>query len=187
MHVEPQAIPGVLVITPKVFRDDRGFFLQTFTERDYAEAGIEGTFVQDNHAMSLEKGVVRGLHLQTPPSPQGKLVHVVKGAILDVAVDVRHGSPTFGRHVAVTLTADNFKQIWVPPGFLHGYCTLETNTEVSYKVTGYYAPACDRVVQWNDPALAIAWPVSADEAFLSPKDQAGKALAEHPEYFRFGA
>lgn len=186
MQVERLAIADVLLITPKVFRDDRGFFLQTFTARDYDAAGIDGPFVQDNHARSLAKGVVRGLHLQAPPVPQGKLVHCIKGAIFDVAVDVRQGSPTYGAHVSATLTAANFQQLWVPPGFLHGYCTLEADTEVIYKVTGYYAPECDRGVLWNDPAIGVPWPVTASEAILSPKDRAARPLAEQPVFFRYG-
>lgn len=185
MKVEKLDIPGVLLVTPKVFRDGRGFFVETYTQKALAAAGIHMPFVQDNHALSGAKGTVRGLHLQCPPVPQGKLVRVVRGAVLDVAVDVRQGSPTFGRHVAVTLSADNFKQLWVPPGFLHGYATLEADTEVIYKVTGYYAPECDRGVQWNDPALGIDWPVSTADAVLSPKDLANRPLAEHPVYFTF--
>lgn len=185
MNVEPLAIPGLLLITPKVFGDDRGFFVETYTHRALAAAGIPDTFVQDNHALSRPKGTVRGLHLQCPPVPQGKLVRVVRGSIFDVAVDVRHGSPTFGRHVAVTLTADNFKQLWVPPGFIHGYATLEPDTEVIYKVTGYYAPECDRGVMWNDPALGIDWPVSAAAAVLSAKDRANPRLSEHPVYYHY--
>ncbi|MDX2156707.1 MAG: dTDP-4-dehydrorhamnose 3,5-epimerase [Hyphomicrobiaceae bacterium] len=184
MQVERLAIPDVLVLTPKVFRDERGFFSECYSQRTLAEVGIADAFVQDNHALSRAKGVVRGLHLQAPPVPQGKLVRVVRGAIFDVAVDVRHGSATFGRWVSATLTADNFKQIWVPPGFLHGYATLEPDTEVIYKVTNYYAPECDRGVMWNDPALGIAWPIDPGEAILSGKDQSNRPLVEHPVYFR---
>lgn len=185
MQVEELAIPGLLLITPKVHRDPRGFFVETYVERAVAARGLTEPFLQDNHALSRDAGVVRGLHLQAPPVPQGKLVRVVRGSIFDVAVDVRHGSPTYGQHAAVTLTADNFQQLWVPPGFLHGYATLEADTEVIYKVTGYYAPDCDRGVMWNDPALGIAWPVSADAAILSAKDKANRPLAEHPAYFHY--
>lgn len=187
MQVERLAIPEVIVLTPKVFRDERGFFSESYSQRAFAAAGIPDLFVQDNHAMSLETGVVRGLHMQAPPMAQGKLVRVIRGAIWDVAVDIRQGSPTFGRHVAATLTADNFKQIWVPPGFLHGYCTLEANTEVVYKVTSYYAPECDRGVLWNDPALGVPWPVDPAAAVLSAKDRAARPLAEHPAYFQYPA
>jgi dTDP-4-dehydrorhamnose 3,5-epimerase len=185
MKVETTDLAGVLILTPRVFADDRGFFLETYSHKAMTAAGIPDVFVQDNHALSKDRGVVRGLHLQCPPVPQGKLVRCLRGAILDVAVDVRHGSPTFGRHVAIELTAANHRQLWVPPGFLHGYATLEPDTEVAYKVTGYYAPECDRAVAWNDPALAIAWPVTAAEAILSPKDKAARPLAEHPVYFRY--
>ena len=187
MQVEKTEIDGVLVVTPRVFRDERGFFVETWSQRAMSKAGIASSFVQDNHAYSRQKGVVRGLHLQCPPVPQGKLVRVVRGAIFDVAVDVRAGSPTCGRHVAVTLTAGNFRQLWVPPGFLHGYATLEPDTEVIYKVTGDYAPECDRGVAWDDPALAIPWPVATPDAILSPKDRGNKPLSEHPVYFHYGA
>lgn len=185
MQVERFEVPGVLLLTPRINRDPRGFFIESYSRRTLSGVGLPDEFVQDNHAHSRDKGVVRGLHLQSPPVPQGKLVRCIRGAIFDVAVDVRHGSPTYGRHVAVTLTAENFHQLWVPPGFLHGYATLEPDTEVVYKVTGYYAPECDRCVKWNDPALGIAWPVAESEALLSAKDQAGRPLAEHPVYFRF--
>ncbi len=187
MQAQRLAIPEVVLLTPKVFRDERGFFSETYSQRALEALGIREPFVQDNHALSHAKGVVRGLHLQTPPVPQGKLVRVVRGAIFDVAVDVRHGSPTFGQHVSATLTAEGFEQLWVPAGFLHGYATLEPDTEVIYKVTGYYAPECDRGVQWNDPALGIPWPVAAGEAILSGKDQATRPLSEHPVYFRYPA
>ncbi|MGE0699158.1 MAG: dTDP-4-dehydrorhamnose 3,5-epimerase [Hyphomicrobiaceae bacterium] len=185
MQVERLPIPGPLLVTPRVHRDDRGYFTETYSLRALAAAGIPDTFVQDNQALSRPAGVLRGLHFQTLPSPQGKLVRVVKGSIFDVAVDIRHGSPTFGRHVAVTLTADNFQQLWVPVGFAHGYVTLEPDTEVVYKVTDYYAPACDRGVLWNDPALGIAWPLPPGGAILSGKDQTARPLAEHPVYFQY--
>lgn len=187
MQVEQLAIPGLLLITPKVHRDPRGFFVESYVQRTLAAQGLGDHFVQDNHALSRDAGVVRGLHLQAPPVPQGKLVRVTRGSIYDVAVDVRHGSPTFGKHVAVTLTAENFQQLWVPPGFLHGYATLKPDTEVIYKVTGYYAPECDRGVMWNDPALGIQWPVVTTAAILSAKDQANRPLAEHPVYFKYEA
>lgn len=163
-------IPDVVLITPAKFGDDRGFFSETYNELAFAELGIAARFVQDNHSLSRSKGVVRGLHFQAPPHAQGKLVRVVRGAILDVAVDIRRGSPTYGRHVAVELSAANWGQMWVPVGFAHAFCTLEADTEVIYKVTDYYAPECDAGIMWNDPDLAIAWPVSAAEALLSAKD-----------------
>ena len=135
MIVEPTAIPDVLLITPPRFLDDRGFFSETWNETRFAAAGIPGPFVQDNHAQSADRGVVRGLHLQIAPSAQGKLIRVVRGAIWDVAVDIRRGSPTYLRHAGVVLSAANWQQLWVPAGLLHGYCTLEPDTEVIYKVT----------------------------------------------------
>ena len=154
VEVTDLSLPGVKVITPKIFRDARGLFCETFSARALAAAGISATFVQDNHSVSLQKGVVRGLHFQVPPHAQAKLVRVTRGSIFDVAVDIRVGSPTYGRHVSAVLSAANWQQIWIPEGFAHGFCTLEPDTEVLYKVTGYYAPECDRGLKWNDPA----WP-----------------------------
>jgi dTDP-4-dehydrorhamnose 3,5-epimerase len=187
VKVEALAIADVKLITPTIFRDERGFFSETFNARDLAAAGITETFVQDNHSLSVQQGVVRGLHFQLPPHDQGKLVRVARGSILDVAVDIRHGSPTFGRHVACILSAGNWSQLWVPSGFAHGYCTLEPNTEVIYKVTSYYAPSHDRGLIWDDPGLAIAWPVEPGEAILSPKDRTHPSLAESPVHFRYHA
>lgn len=183
MQITSLAIPEIKVITPKIFRDDRGFFSETYNVAALSEAGFDEVFVQDNHAMSAEVGVVRGLHFQLDPMAQGKLVRVVKGAILDVAVDIRAGSPTFGQHVARELSADNWEQLWVPVGFAHGYCTLQPNTEVIYKVTALYDPASERGIQFDDPALGIAWPYDRSEAVLSAKDLENKPLAEHPAYF----
>lgn len=183
MQIENTAIADVKLITPKIFRDERGFFSETYKVGDLKEAGILEEFVQDNHAHSKAKYVVRGLHFQTNPSAQGKLIRVTRGAIYDVAVDIRHGSPTFGHHVARTLSTDNWRQLWVPAGFAHGYCTLEPDTEVIYKVTAPYAPDCDRGIAWNDPALKIEWPVPAEEAILSAKDRDARPLSEHPVYF----
>ena len=187
MQIEPLEIPEIQVITPKIFRDERGFFSETFNSASLREAGFNHDFVQDNHAMSRDVGVVRGLHFQIDPSAQGKLVRVVKGSILDVAVDVRHGSPTFGRHVSRTLSAENWEQLWVPVGFAHGYCTLEPDTEVIYKVTNFYDPANERGIQFDDPALAIRWPVDRAGAQLSAKDLENKPLSEHPVYFKYEA
>lgn len=185
MQVEALAIPAVKLITPRIFRDERGFFSETYKAAELAAAGIAETFVQDNHSLSRAKGVVRGLHFQTAPMAQGKLVRVVRGAILDVAVDVRVGSPTFGQHVTAILSAENWAQLWVPVGFAHGFCTLEPDTEVIYKVTAPYAPECDRGLLWNDPALGIDWPVPAAEAVLSIKDRDNPRLGELPIYFNF--
>lgn len=185
--IETLAIADVLVITPKIHRDERGFFSETYNQRALAAAGLDATFVQDNHSLSRERGVVRGLHFQTQPEPQGKLVRVARGSIFDVAVDIRVGSPTYGQHVSRVLSVDNWEQLWVPVGFAHGFCTLEPDTEVIYKVTGYYSPECDRGLAWNDPALGIAWPVAADAAILSAKDKTHPTLAEMPESFKYGA
>jgi dTDP-4-dehydrorhamnose 3,5-epimerase len=172
MIVEPTAIPDVLLITPPRFLDDRGFFSETWNETRFAAAGISGPFVQDNHAQSADRGVVRGLHLQIAPSAQGKLIRVVRGAIWDVAVDIRRDSPTYLRHAGVVLSAANWQQLWVPAGLLHGYCTLEPDTEVIYKVTAPYDRKAERGVMWNDTALAIPWPIAPAEAILSDKDRA---------------
>lgn len=187
MKVEPLPIPDVKLITPSIFTDERGFFSETFNMKALASAGISQTFVQDNHSLSGPTGVVRGLHFQVPPHAQAKLVRVVRGAIFDVAVDIRHGSPTFGQHVTCILSASNWSQLWVPMGFAHGFCTLEPDTEVIYKVTDYYAPESDRGLRWDDPELAIAWPISAGDAILSPKDKTHPTFAESPAHFRYEA
>ena len=183
MQVIETEIPAVKILVPKKFGDHRGFFAEVFSRRAAAEAGLPGEFVQDNHSLSAEKGVVRGLHYQLPPAAQDKLIRVVRGSILDVAVDIRSGSPTFGRHVAVVLSADNFKQLFVPVGFAHGFVTLEPNTEVLYKVTNYYAPAQERGVRWDDPKLGIDWGVAEEAAVLSEKDRKYPTLAEQPDLF----
>ena len=184
MKVERLAIADIVLITPARYGDARGFFSETYSARRYREIGITTAFVQDNHSLSAHAGVVRGLHCQIAPSVQGKLVRVVKGAVWDVAVDIRRGSPTFGRWVGTELSAENWCQMWVPGGFLHGFCTLEPDTEVIYKVTADYDPAAERGVIWNDPALALPWPVSAGEAVLSGKDAALPALAGCDVWFR---
>jgi dTDP-4-dehydrorhamnose 3,5-epimerase len=186
MKVERLAIPDVVLVTPVKHGDQRGFFSEVYNSERLKElAGIEQPFVQDNHSLSVGRGVVRGLHFQTPPHAQGKLVRVIRGAILDVAVDLRHGSPTFGQHVAAELSGENWCQLWVPEGFAHGFCTLTEETEVIYKVTSGYAPANDKGVRWDDPALGVAWPVEADKAILSEKDQAQPAFEALPAYFTF--
>ena len=177
MKIESLAIADVKLITPKKFGDDRGFFSETWNERALIDAGIYAHFVQDNHAFSAVKGTLRGLHFQLPPMAQDKLVRVTRGAVLDVAVDLRRSSPTFGRHVSAVLSDRNWSQLWVPKGFAHGYCTLEPDTEVIYKVTEYYSPAHDRGIQWNDPALAVDWPVTKVTAQLSDKDKLQPLLA----------
>ncbi len=170
MNVVALDIPDVKLITPKRFGDSRGFFSEVYNARALADAGIDIVFVQDNHAFSSQTGTLRGLHFQKPPHAQTKLVRVTRGRIYDVAVDIRPGSPTYGRHVGVELSAGNWSQLLVPAGFAHGYCTLEPDTEVLYKVDAYYAPEHDAGILWSDPALAISWPVAADMAQLSDKD-----------------
>ncbi len=182
MIVEPTALPGVLLVTPPRFNDGRGFFSETWNESRFVEAGILGPFVQDNHAKSGDRGVVRGLHLQIAPHAQGKLIRVVRGAIWDVAVDIRLGSPTYGRHFGTILSAENWQQLWVPAGLLHGYCTIEPDTEVIYKVTAPWNRQAERGVIWNDPVLAVPWPISPAEAILSDKDLALPCLADCSEW-----
>jgi dTDP-4-dehydrorhamnose 3,5-epimerase len=176
VKVVQTAIPGVVILEPKVFGDSRGFFLETYNAQRYAEAGVPGPFVQDNLSRSV-KGTLRGLHFQQP-NPQGKLVQCLAGAVWDVAVDVRQGSPTFGRWVGVELTADNRRQLWVPPGFAHGFCVLSESADFQYKCTALYSPKDEQSVRWDDPQLAIAWPVTAP--LLSPKDAAAPRLADAP-------
>lgn len=183
MKVDALGIADVKLISPPRFTDPRGFFSETWNQGRFADAGIVGPFIQDNHAVSTEAGVLRGLHCQIGPNAQGKLVRCVKGSIYDVAVDARHGSPSFGRYVGVEISAENWTQIWVPVGFLHAYCTLTTETEVIYKVTGAYDKAAERGVIWNDPDIGIAWPVAADRVILSDKDKALPRLRDLPALF----
>lgn len=178
MKVEALRLSEVLLITPPRFGDHRGFFSEVFNRERFAAAGVDADFVQDNQSLSREKGVIRGLHCQVAPYPQGKLVRCVRGAIWDVAVDARVGSPTYGQWAAAELSAENWAQLWVPAGFLHGFCTLEADTEVLYKVTEQYSKECERGVIWNDPALALPWPVAEGEAVLSEKDTVLPTLAE---------
>jgi dTDP-4-dehydrorhamnose 3,5-epimerase len=182
MIVEPTAIPDVLLLTPPRFTDERGFFSETWNEQRFAKAGIAGPFVQDNHVCSDDRGVVRGLHLQIGPSAQGKLIRVVRGSIWDVAVDIRPESPSYGRHAGVVLSAKNWQQLWIPVGLLHGYCTLEPDTEVIYKVTAPWDRQAERGVIWNDPALGIPWPIAPEEVILSDKDRDLPRLAECGEW-----
>jgi dTDP-4-dehydrorhamnose 3,5-epimerase len=186
VQVSPTTIPDVRLIVPRVFHDERGFFSETYSRQTLLEAaGLGADFVQDNHAASVEAGVVRGLHFQTRPCSQAKLVRAVRGSIFDVAVDIRRGSPTYGYHVSMTLSADNHVQAWIPEGFAHGYCTLEPGTEVLYKVTAYYDPASEKGLAWDDPALNIAWPIAHDAAILSHKDRTHPKLADLPAYFHY--
>jgi len=174
VRVVPTDLPGVVVIEPEVHADGRGFFLETYHAERYEQHGIRGPFVQDNHSRSTA-GTVRGLHLQLR-RPQGKLIRVIEGEVYDVAVDVRRGSPTFGRWVAVTLTSDNFRQCYVPPGFAHGFCVVSPIAQVEYKCTDLYDRASEIGVAWNDPALAIPWPVR--EPILSRRDSRHPTLAQ---------
>ena len=178
MKATPLAIPEVMLIEPKVFGDDRGFFLESFNQQVFNQAtGTDYSFVQDNHSRS-KKGVLRGLHYQLPPHAQGKLVRVVRGAVFDVAVDVRRGSPTFGQWVGAELTEDNHRQLWLPPGFAHGFLVLSDSADFLYKATAYYAPQSDRGIAWNDPAIGIQWPQLDVELSLSDKDLKQPLLAD---------
>ncbi len=185
MEIQRLDIPDVLIVKPKKFGDHRGFFSETYKKKALVDAGVDVEFVQDNHSFSATKGTVRGLHFQTDPFAQGKLVRVVRGAILDVAVDIRRGSPTYGKHVSAVISAEEWNQIYLPVGFAHGLCTLEPDTEVLYKVTAPYSPENDRGLLWNDPALGIEWPLAEGEAVLSDKDRVHPTLADLPEYFRY--
>ena len=169
-------IPGPLIIEPKLFGDDRGFFLESWNQAVFADAGLDVKFVQDNHSRS-SRGVLRGLHYQDP-NPQGKLVRVANGRVFDVAVDIRRSSKTFGRWIGVELSAANQRMLWVPPGFAHGFLTLEDQTDFLYKCTDFYQPAAEHCVRWDDSEIAIDWPLEGLTPELSAKDQAGKLLAE---------
>jgi len=174
MQVTPTAIADVLLVQPAVHRDTRGHFLETFHAERYAQAGIPGPFVQDNLSFS-RRGVLRGLHYQWP-RPQGKLVHVLQGEVFDVAVDIRRDSPTFGRWVGATLSAENHHQLWIPPGFAHGFCVTSDTAQVAYKCTDYYLPENEHCLRWDDPTVNIVWPaVDNTPPLVSTKDQAGAA------------
>jgi dTDP-4-dehydrorhamnose 3,5-epimerase len=182
MKVTPTACPEVLIIEPKVFGDARGFFLESFSQRAFDEAvGREVRFVQDNHSRSAQ-GVLRGLHYQLPPHAQGKLVRVTRGAVFDVAVDMRAASPDFGRWAGAELSESNHRQMWIPPGFAHGFLVLSESADFLYKTTDYYAPAAEGAVRWDDPGLAIAWPTAGLTVQLSAKDAAAPRLADAPAF-----
>ena len=178
MDIETTALPGVLLVKPKRFGDERGFFSEVFRHDAFVAAAGPVLFVQDNHSRSAQRHTLRGLHFQRPPRAQGKLVRVGRGAVLDVAVDVRHGSPHYGRHVVAELSDANGHQLWVPPGFLHGFVTLTDETDVLYKVTEYYSPDHDGAVRWNDPDIGIAWPADLSDPVLSAKDAAAPRLRD---------
>ena len=175
-EIRPTGLDGVLEIVPARFGDARGFFSETYNAARLAKAGIDLTFVQDNHSLSARRGVLRGLHYQLPPRAQDKLVRVVRGAIFDVAVDIRKGSPTFAKWVGVELSAEKWNQLLVPKGFAHGFVTLTENTEVVYKVTDYYSPEQDRSIRYDDPDIAIDWTATDGELQLSDKDMAAPRL-----------
>jgi dTDP-4-dehydrorhamnose 3,5-epimerase len=185
LEVIDTAIPGVRVLVPHRLGDERGFFAESWNRQRFRDAGVDADWVQENHAASAARGTVRGFHYQVPPAAQAKLIRVVRGAALDVAVDIRRGAPTFGRHVAVELSASNFRQLFVPAGFAHGYCTLEPDTEILYKVDHPYAPDTERGIRWDDPALGIDWPIEAGAAVLSDKDRELPTLAEQADVFDF--
>jgi dTDP-4-dehydrorhamnose 3,5-epimerase len=181
---EKTILDGVLIFTPAKFEDARGYFTETFNQQDFESAGVHVTFVQDNQSGSVNPGTVRGLHFQSPPFAQGKLVRVIKGRVYDVAVDLRRSAPTFGKHVGVELSAENRKQLWVPPGFAHGFITREPDTVVAYKVTAPYDKASDLGLLWNDPALGIDWGWDPAKAVLSDKDKVQPRLADLPPVFQ---
>jgi len=179
MKVTPTALPGVLVVEPRVFSDDRGFFFESWNARALAAAGVDAQFVQDNHSRS-RRGVLRGLHYQVEHA-QGKLVRAVIGSVFDVVVDLRRSAPTFGRTLGIELSADNRKMLWVPPGFAHGFLALSESVDFLYKTTDYWFPEHERTLLWNDPALGIAWPLDG-EPVLTAKDAAGTPLAQAEVY-----
>ena len=184
MEVTRLAIPEVCLLAPRKHGDHRGFFSETYSKRAFAEAGIAVDFVQDNHSLSAEPGTLRGLHFQVPPHAQAKLLRVVRGAVFDVAVDLRHGSPTYGRHVSAVISAAAWNQIYVPTGFAHGFCTLEPATEVLYKVSDFYAPEAEQGLAWDDPELAIDWPEGAG-AVLSERDTSWPRLRDLSRVFQY--
>ncbi len=176
MQFTPTAIPDVIIIEPKIFADQRGFFLESYQKERFLEAGIDASFVQDNHSQS-QQGVLRGLHYQIQ-QPQGKLIRVIAGEIFDVAVDIRKNSPTFGNWVGDYLSAENKKMLWIPTGFAHGFYVTSPEAEVLYKSTDYYAPQWERTIAWNEPTIHIEWPLEDTTPILSPKDTSGKLLAD---------
>jgi dTDP-4-dehydrorhamnose 3,5-epimerase len=185
MEVTSTRIPGVLVLKPRYFHDARGYFVETYNARSVRQAGLPTEFVQDNQALSHARGTLRRLHFQLPPKAQAKLVHVLRGSIYDVAVDLRVASPTYGCWTAAILTAQEGQQIFLPRGLAHGYCTLEADTEVVYKVDDFYAPECEHGIAWDDRTLAIGWPINPGEAVLSEKDRKLPRFADFVTPFRY--
>ena len=176
LEIRETELSGVLEITPKVFGDERGWFMESFTERELSEAGVKAKFCQDNHSYSADRGTLRGLHYQLCPMAQAKIVRVTRGEIFDVAVDIRKGSPMYGKWVGVRLSAENKKQVFIPRGFAHGFITLTDDVEVQYKADNYYSPAHDGGIRWNDPEIGIKWPMPP--AILSEKDRNAPLLSE---------
>lgn len=185
MEFQETKLSGVILLSPRRFGDDRGWFSETWNKQALTKVGIDLDFVQDNHSFSAQVGTVRGLHYQSPPHAQDKLVRASRGRILDVAVDIRVGSPTFGQWVGEELSAENGKQLLVPKGFLHGFATLEPDTEVQYKCTDYYAPECDGAVRFNDPDIGIDWGISPETAVLSDKDMVAPLFKDFKSPFKF--
>jgi dTDP-4-dehydrorhamnose 3,5-epimerase len=171
MKIDKTKLDGVLIVTPNIIKDERGYFAETFRQDVFDNSSANVSFVQDNQALSVKANVVRGLHFQRPPFAQAKLIRVLRGRILDIAFDMRKGSPTFGRHLAIELSAKNMKQLFIPEGFAHGYLTLEPGVEIAYKVSAMYSPAHDHGIFWADPSLELPWPVNIDQAILSAKDE----------------
>ena len=183
MEIIDTTLDGVVEIRPPRHGDDRGWFSETYKKHTFRDAGIDIDFVQDNESFSAPAGTLRGLHYQLAPHPQDKLIRVIQGSILDIAVDIRRDSTTFGQHVAVTLTADDGNQLLVPAGFAHGFCTLEADVRVAYKVSGEYSPVCERSIRWDDPDLAIRWTLPAGGPTLSGKDGIAPFLTDQPDLF----
>jgi dTDP-4-dehydrorhamnose 3,5-epimerase len=183
MEIQTFDIPGIKLLMPRHIGDERGYFAETFRADFFAAHIGDFTFVQDNESLSVRRGTIRGLHFQSNPHAQGKLVRCTVGALFDVAVDIRQGSPTFGQWISETLTPDNGKQLWIPPGFAHGFCSIEPNTVICYKVTDYYNAECDKGLAWDDLAIGVIWPDIADTETLSFKDRKQPLLSELPAYF----
>jgi dTDP-4-dehydrorhamnose 3,5-epimerase len=187
VQISNLAIPGPLLISPTRHGDSRGFFSETFRADVFEPAVGSTSFVQDNHSFSTQRGVIRGLHCQAPPHEQGKLVRVTRGAVYDVVVDARAGSPTYGHHLGVELSADNWRQLWVPPGFLHGFCTLTEEVEFLYKVTSYYDAGAEATVAFDDPDLGVQWPLGGAEPLVSDKDRRGMRFRDFQSPFAFAS
>ncbi len=187
MKIEQTVLEGVLILTPARFGDERGFFSESWNRKRMEAAGLAVEFVQDNHSLSVQAGTVRGLHFQTPPHAQAKLVRCGRGCLYDVAVDIRKGSPSYGHWIGVELSAQNGKQLLIPEGFLHGFVTREANTEIIYKCSDYYAPDCDRSVRFDDPEIGVDWGILPELAVLSEKDRTAPTLAEYSSPFIYEA